>query len=379
MEQALKGSMRENGFRGIGGLAQRLTSSLAPKGMGKGPGKGKGAAASRAPLARLKAQWPAIVGAELARVSQPEALMANRGARGTHTGAGAAAALKLRVAGSASLEIQHRSAQLVERVNAYFGHRLIDDIRLVQGGLVPGPAPRPLPAPDPEQQARIARRVADVKDPDLKAALERLGGRIAASRRGLMLGATGALMGTLAFARGSRAQAVALAVERAGDHVLGKPDAPNALIDYFSFTCPHCANFHASVLPMLQADWVGPGKLKFIYRHFPSESVATHASQFSECAGPTRFYAAADVLFRSQIDWLTASDPEAEMAKQLQGQGLAAGDCLANDQLLDKIVDDVQSGQMLRVRATPTLFLNGQNIGNQTSDTLAKILAENAR
>jgi len=60
MEQALKGSMRENGFRGIGGLAQRLTSSLAPKGMGKGPGKGKGAAASRAPLARLKAQWPAI-------------------------------------------------------------------------------------------------------------------------------------------------------------------------------------------------------------------------------------------------------------------------------------------------------------------------------
>src|SRR5476649_1493569 len=152
MEQALKGSMRENGFRGIGGLAQRLTSSLVPK----GTGKDKGAAASRAPLARLKAQWPAIVGAELARVSRPEALLTNRGARGAHAGAEAGAALRLRVAGSASLEIQHRSAQLVERVNAYFGHRLIDDIRLVQGGLVPGPAPRLLPAPDPEQQARIA-------------------------------------------------------------------------------------------------------------------------------------------------------------------------------------------------------------------------------
>src|SRR5471030_1350396 len=143
MEQALKGSMRENGFRGIGGLAQRLTSSLAPK----GTGKAKGATASRAPLARLKAQWPAIVGAELARISQPEALMANRGARGTHAGAGAGAALKLRVAGSASLEIQHRSAQLVERVNAYFGHRLIDDIRLVQGGFVPAPAPVRCPRP----------------------------------------------------------------------------------------------------------------------------------------------------------------------------------------------------------------------------------------
>jgi protein-disulfide isomerase len=385
MEQALKGSMRENGFRGIGGLAQRLTSSLAPVGTGKGTGKSKGVATARAPLARLKAQWPAIVGAELARVSQPEALMANRGARGSRgVAATAGAALKLRVAGAASLEIQHRSAQLVERVNAYFGHRLIDEIRLVQGGFVPGPAPRTVPTPDPEQQARVARRVAQVKDPDLKAALERLGGRIAASRRSVLLGAVGTLTGASLFGRAPHAQQPTpeqekmLAV-RPGDHVLGKPDAPNVIIDYFSLTCPHCANFHASVLPTIRGEWIDSGKVKFVYRHFPSDSVATHASQLAECAGAARFYDTIDALFRSQVDWLTASDPEAEMMKLLQAGGLVAGNCLANDQLLDKVIDDVQSGQMLRVRGTPTLFVNGQNIGSPLGDGLAKILAQNAR
>ena len=41
---------------------------------------------------------------------------------------------------------------------------------------------------------RIAGKAADVKDPELRAALVRLGARIATSRRGLMFGALGALL-----------------------------------------------------------------------------------------------------------------------------------------------------------------------------------------
>ena len=60
--------MRENGFRAIGGLAQGLTSGIAKGGRG-------------ASIARLRAEWTAIVGPDLARVTQPEALLAGRGAR----------------------------------------------------------------------------------------------------------------------------------------------------------------------------------------------------------------------------------------------------------------------------------------------------------
>ena len=56
-----------------------------------------------------------------------------------------------------------------------------------------------------------------------------------------------------------------------GDHVLGKADAPNIIIDYFSLTCPHCANFHVAVLPTLRKEWIDTGKLRLVHRHFPSD------------------------------------------------------------------------------------------------------------
>ncbi len=70
--------MRENGFRALGGLAQRLTSGLAEKRT-----KGRGAS-----IARLRAEWSVIVGVEVARLTQPEALLPGRGGR---SGKGAAA------------------------------------------------------------------------------------------------------------------------------------------------------------------------------------------------------------------------------------------------------------------------------------------------
>lgn len=369
--------MRENGFRAVGGLTRQLTSGIVPKGS-KGGVKGRAT-----PLVRLTAEWPAIVGDEIARVCRPDALLAGRGARTTRgSGQGSGKTLRLRVAGAASLEIQHMAGHLVERVNGYFGHRFIDGIRLVQGGIAPPPSAGPkLPTPDPASVRRIADRVEVVKDPELKAALARLGARIAASRRSVMLGGLGALL----FARAPRAQDLteeqekALAV-RPGDHVLGRPDAPNLIIDYFSLTCPHCANFAAAVLPGVRKAFVDTGQTRFIYRHFPSDSIATHASQLAECAGPQGFFDTIDALFRSQVDWLTASDPEAEMARILEKRGLAAGKCFADDQLLNKIVADVETGQTLGVRQTPTLFINGQNCGNPAgTEAIGKILRDIGR
>jgi len=341
--------MRENGFRAIGGLTQRLTSGFA-----------KGRSTS---IARLRADWTAIVGPELARCTQPEALIAGRGGRA------GAKLLRLRVAGAAALEVQHRSAQIVERVNAYLGHRQIDDIRLMQGAIARPPAPRSIPKPAPEVVARMDGQVAGVKDPELRAALARLGARIATSRdtgrRGVLLG----MMGSLLLVRGARAQSEDAAQYLAavpGDHILGDPAAPNIIIDYFSLTCPHCANFNAAVLPPLRQEWIDTGKARLIMRHFPSDGIATHAALLSECAGPARFYETLDALFRAQIDWLTASDPDAEMIKVLVGRGIgqkAANACLADDRLLNKVIADVQSGQALQVRSTPSLFINEQFYG----------------
>lgn len=361
----LKGSMRENGFRAIGGLAQKLTSGIAREG---------GKAGRGASLMRLKADWPAVVGPELARTTRPDAILAGRGAR-------AGKALRLKVSGAAALEVQHRSSQIVERVNAYFGHRMIDDVRLVQGVISTPPAAPKLRRPDPAVEQDMARRTADVKDPDLRAALARLGARIATDRRGFLLGSLGALA---ALGLGDRAQAQRQFLEPLpGDHVLGKPDAPNVLIDYASFTCPHCATFNAAVMPALKRDWIDTGKLKLVHRHFPSDAIATRASLLAECAGPDRFFAAVDTIFRTQVQWMTAPDPGAELMTVLAGLGVGEAEaqaCLANDRLLDKVIADVQSGQALGVNSTPTLFINEQPYGNPGGfDAIVAILRQVGR
>lgn len=357
--------MRENGFRAIGGLAQKLTSGMARTGANGGRGTS---------LVRLKADWPAVVGPELARTTRPDALLAGRGAR-------AGKALRLKVSGAAALEVQHRSSQIVERVNAYFGHRVIDDVRIVQGVISAAPPTRPTPRPDPVVEQAVAGRTAAVQDPDLRAALTRLGARIASGRRGFLLGSLGALcLGDELRAQSSPARFLDPLPD---DHVLGRPDAPNVLIDYASFTCPHCATFNNAVMPALKRDWIDTGKLRLVHRHFPSDALATRASLLAECAGPDGFFAAVDTLFRTQVQWMTAADPASELMTVLVKQGVSdaqAQACVGNDRLLDKVIADVQSGQALGVNSTPTVFINEQGYGNPGGiDAIAAILRQVGR
>ena len=362
--------MRENGFRAVGGLAQRLASAIARTRAKDGRG---------ASIARLRAEWSAIAGPDLARSTRPEALVAGRGARGSTSGG---KLLRLRVSGAAALEVQHQTGQIVERVNAYFGHKLVDDIRLVQGTIARTPPPLVPPAPDPQTVSRVAQKAASVTDPELRAALTRLGARVALNRRGVLALGVGAL-----FVRDDlHAQDLSrlkLLEPTPEDHILGNRDAPNTLIDYASFTCPHCANFYIAVLPTLRREWIDTGRLRLIHRHFPSDLVATRAAQITECVPPDRFYPTADALFRNQVEWLAGNDPLADMVKVLAAQGVtpeSAEACYADNRALDKVVADVQSGQALRVTFTPTLFINEENYANPGgADAIAAILRQVGR
>lgn len=111
---------------------------------------------------RLRAEWPRVVGDELAAVSMPETLTAG--------------ALQLKVESAAALLVQHQERQVIERINAYLGRDAVQRLRIVQGPVPrpPRPAARPAAAaaPDPGLEARLAR---DIDDDDLRAALASLG------------------------------------------------------------------------------------------------------------------------------------------------------------------------------------------------------------
>ena len=182
--------------------------------------------------------------------------------------------------------------------------------------------------------------------------------------------AAGVYSGTRPPAAGPTPVAVAATPDKAslmavlpGDHVLGDPKAPVSIIEYASLTCSHCAHFHTQILPELKKKWIDTGKVKLIYRDYPLDQVAVKAAQIAECAGKDKYFGVLDIIFRGQPTWATGTDPIAELSKPLRIAGLGEAEikaCLANDAMLNAVLNDYRSGETLGVNSTPTLFIGGK-------------------
>jgi hypothetical protein len=128
-----------------------------------------------ATLAVLIAGWPEIAGATLADAALPERL--------AHARRGEPGVLHLRVEPGRAIEIQHMSAQLIERINAHLGHAAITRLRIIQAPLPVAAAKRrraarPITAAPPRDEA-----VPGIEDTELSRALARLGRALDAAPR----------------------------------------------------------------------------------------------------------------------------------------------------------------------------------------------------
>ena len=128
--------------------------------------------------ASLLADWATIVGPSLARRCQPLRIDHAPGRR-------SGGSLLLRVGGAAALEIQHATPQILERINAYFGRRVVRQLRLLQMPLPVAAEPprRPVRRLDAAEEAALARDVHVIDSDPLRVALLALGRTVAGSRR----------------------------------------------------------------------------------------------------------------------------------------------------------------------------------------------------
>jgi len=86
--------------------------------------------------AEIMTSWETIVGADLARLTRPEAIKWPRGAKGrvvSDDDARAAGATLILASNPAfALEVSYRTQEIVDRINRYFGYRAIAQLRVVQ-------------------------------------------------------------------------------------------------------------------------------------------------------------------------------------------------------------------------------------------------------
>src|SRR5262245_44881658 len=120
-----------------------------------------------------------------------------------------------------------------------------------------------------------------------------------ATRREVMIGAAG-----LALA-GCQGSSGGVPGEDASDMGIGPTTAKVHLTEYASVTCPHCAAFHKDVWPQLKANYIDTGKIRFVFREFPTapQEVAVAGFQLARCAAngdPVKYFAMIDVLFDQQ-------------------------------------------------------------------------------
>ena len=160
---------------------------------------------------------------------------------------------------------------------------------------------------------------------------------------------------------------------------LGDPDAPVTMIEYASFTCPHCKSFHEGPMKRIKADYVDTGKVQFILREVYLSRPALWAGMVARCGGEDRYFGIVDMIFEKQSDWSGASTPE-EVAEGLRRIGRIAG---LTDDDLDACLSDVEKAEALvsvseghrvadDVRGTPSFVINGEKYSNSSDMTYEK-------
>jgi protein-disulfide isomerase len=167
----------------------------------------------------------------------------------------------------------------------------------------------------------------------------------------------------------------------------GNPAAKTKLVEYISYSCPHCAHFDGEASPVIDASYVKSGKVQVELRPFVRNMFDVTASLLAHCGGPERFFGNHAALLAAQGSWLKgASGADDKTIQRWNNPDFAtrmrliAGDlgltalmqkrgytqaqlntCLADRAMAQKFVDLTNSGVTdHNLEGTPSFLINDE-------------------
>ncbi|MDT8346089.1 MAG: DsbA family protein [Thermohalobaculum sp.] len=173
--------------------------------------------------------------------------------------------------------------------------------------------------------------------------------------------------------------AAALAEPVMEDVFLGAADAPVTIIEYASFTCPHCAAFHVNTWPEIKTRYVDTGKVRFVLREVYFDRFGLWASMVARCGGEAGYYPMAEQFLKRQDQWSRADDIAGEIQKIGRLNGLSAEQitaCLGDQDYAKALIERYQTFATADdVRSTPTFLINGEKqTGNMPASDFAALI-----
>lgn len=170
-----------------------------------------------------------------------------------------------------------------------------------------------------------------------------------------------------------------------GGYVMGNPNAPVKLVEYASFSCPHCKHFAETGVDPLKEKYVSTGKVSWEFRSFLIHSMDAPLTLLMRCRGPEPFFALTEQLYAAQDDMMKKylAIPAAEQQRvgglppienfkaQAEEGGLygffgarglpkaQADACLSNQKVIDQLNAWTQKYSEDGINSTPTFVING--------------------
>jgi protein-disulfide isomerase len=177
------------------------------------------------------------------------------------------------------------------------------------------------------------------------------------------------------------------AMAPSGSYVIGNPKAKVKLIEYVSYTCPHCGHFTRDSAATLKGKMIASGSTSLEVRSSVHDRYDLVAATLARCSGPALFPKLHDLLYARQDEWLNkavafdaaggqspAGKTQGDKMRTLaNGAGLtdiarAAGmgepaiaACFANEANLTRTLAVAQAMQG-KIKGTPAFELNGKMI-----------------
>ncbi len=157
----------------------------------------------------------------------------------------------------------------------------------------------------------------------------------------------------------------------AADRSIGRADAPVTVIEYASFSCSHCSDWHRFVYPAFKTRFIDTGQVRLVFRNLPTqpEDMSLPGAALARCAAPERFFEVVSALMLGQDLVFRGGTREAWYAPAVAVSGRTRAQldaCAATPATLAAINRDVESAQAAGATSTPAFFVNGRRVTDRS-------------
>jgi len=162
------------------------------------------------------------------------------------------------------------------------------------------------------------------------------------------------------------------------DHVYGLTDSKVVLVEYGDFQCPSCGGAHPQIKSILEEY---KDRITFVFRNFPLTTIhpnARVAAAAVEAAGlQGKYWEMHNLVFESQSEWENLSGTDrttrfTDYASDLQLDKDKFMTDLSGSQVSKKISFDQAIAKKVGVNATPTFYLNGEQLPDATANAVVQ-------